>query len=508
MKPSKINNKISGYLTVFLTLILAALLPLCMLLIEGVRIRAIYFEAECVSDIGINSIFAEYHRELFKQYNIFAVDCSYGTNYASEVNTEQHLKEYLDRNISYENIFLSEYMYRDYMGLYVNDAELTKVSFLTDEKGSVLKKSAVDAVKDDIGIETLEQLKEWLSSVESENLDMRNAAEEKRLLDEEIEELVEEAQSDDEEEIIKEDGTIEIVPISYEPYVSPTNSLEDKRNKGIIKYVVENTEELSCKSLNTEGLISARIESGNINKGNFNQDDTSSLQEITESFFFNEYLLRYMNCYVNINDGQAENVSALKALDYEIEYLIAGKASDLDNLRSVINRLCMLREAANAVYIFSDEIKCKEAEVLAAIIAVLVQAPDIEPLLRDSILLGWAYAESLYDIRVLLAGGRVPLIKDEKTWHYSLQGALEANDSEYGDCKEGLSYEDYMRIFMLLTNEDTLTERAMNIIEANIRLTEGNKAFRLDACISEAEVAVKIASTYGYSCEVTRKKAY
>lgn len=418
----KINRKMSGYLTVFLALILAVLLPLCLTLIEGARIRAIYFEAECVTDIGINSIFAEYHRELFAQYNIFAIDSSYGTIYSGKNNTEQHLKEYLERNMSYEDVFLSDFIYRDFMGLYMNNAELTNVSFLSDYNGAVFRKSASDAIKDDIGIELLEQLNEWISIVESECLYTRNVGEEKHNLDEKIEELVDEAQSDDEIEIIREDGTIEIVEVSYEPYENPTEVLETKRREGVLKYVVDNTDELSKKVLDTKNLFISRVEAGNISKGNISMEDMSVLRQIEERFFFQEYLLKYMGYYGDSNPNNA--------LEYQIEYLIAGNTSDLENLRSVANKLCLMREAANAVYIFSDETKCAEAELLAAVIATFVQAPDIEPFLKDSILLGWAYAESLYDLKTLLSGGKVPLIKDEETWHYSLQGALAADDND------------------------------------------------------------------------------
>jgi len=496
----KSDKKISGYLTVFLALVLAILLPLCLTLIEGVRIRAIYFETECIADIGINSIFAEYHRELLNQYNIFAIDSSYGTLYSDKSNTEQHLMEYMEKNMSFDNLFLSEYIYRDFMGLHMNNAEMTKISYLSDYGGEVFRECAVDAIKSDAGLEVLQHIREWISVIEAENIAIRNVEEEKHILDEKIETLVDEAQSDDEAEIIMEDGTIKIVEISYEPYESPTEALELKRNEGILQHIADDTDELSDKTLNTENLIISRMKQGNISEGNMPRHEISALHRIEEKVFFDEYLLRYMGYYGNTDISDA--------LEYQIEYLLAGDSADLNNLRSVANRLCMMREAANAIYIFSDETKCAEAKFMAAIIAALVQAPDIEPLLKDSILLGWAYAESLYDIKNLFAGGKIPLIKDEETWHYSLESALALNDNGAENCEQGLTYEDYLRIFMFLTDEDTLTERAMNLIEADIRLTEGNEAFRLDACIPSAEIKVNTDSLFGYSCEVIREKSY
>ena len=82
------REKQNGYLTVYLALVLAVMLSLYLALIEGVRSNAIRLEAECVTDIGLNSVMAEYHRELLNRYNLFAVDSSYGTARAGSSNVE------------------------------------------------------------------------------------------------------------------------------------------------------------------------------------------------------------------------------------------------------------------------------------------------------------------------------------------------------------------------------------------------------------------------------------
>ena len=68
----------NAYLTITLALCLAVILSLFLTLIDGVRRNGARLEAECVTDIGLQSIMAEYHRELMKQYNLFAIDSSYG----------------------------------------------------------------------------------------------------------------------------------------------------------------------------------------------------------------------------------------------------------------------------------------------------------------------------------------------------------------------------------------------------------------------------------------------
>ena len=74
----------NAYLTVYLTLCLAVILSLFLALIDGARRNGARLEAEIVTDIGLQSIMAEYHRELMKQYNLFAIDTSYGTEQQGE----------------------------------------------------------------------------------------------------------------------------------------------------------------------------------------------------------------------------------------------------------------------------------------------------------------------------------------------------------------------------------------------------------------------------------------
>ncbi len=493
------NRKSPAYLTVYLALTMTIMLSLCLVLIEGARKNAIRLETECVTDIGLNSTLAEYHRELFRQYNLFAIDSSYGTAHAAKENTLQHFKGYVEKNLSTEDIFLSDFLYRDFLAMSLQETDLTKVSLFTDDKGAVFRRQAVDAVKEDTGLAVLEDLKKWMEVVDAQELDTRDIAAEKQKIDDQMEEIIEEeeeALQREAEANAKEGEEVEEVDI---PFENPTKGLEDKRKEGILKMTVDDPDHLSTRTLPLETLIMNRMEQGNVNRGNFSLEEVSWAEQLLERFLFQEYLLRYMGHY-----GKEDESAAIW---YQAEYLIVGKECDVDNLRSVANRLCLMREAANAVYLFSDEVKCAEAELLATLIAALIRVPDIAPLLKVSLLLGWAYAESLYDVETLLSGGKIPLMKDEETWHYSLQGALQAETKDGGQ-SEGLSYEDYLRIFMMLTDLDTLTGRAMNVIEADIRQTPGNRYFRMDGCYDRIEIFMQIKSAYGYECEITRQKGY
>ena len=482
----------NAYLTVYLALCLAVILSLFLTLLEGARRNGARLEAECVTDIGMQSIMAEYHRELMKQYNLFAIDSSYGTAACGKANTEAHLRRYLSMNLDYSDIFLSNFLYRDFLALDVAQVELTKLSILTDYGGAVFRSDAVDAVKADVGLDLLQELQGWMQKVEVNGLEKGEEEARKQELDREIREWVD-----------TYDGTpVEVGEDEWEKasVKNPTSQLEAQKRLGLLRLVVEDEAGLSANALNTDLLISKRMERGQVSHGNIEQKTYTEAQSLTERFLFQEYLLRYMSRYKKENDKNA--------LRYQIEYLIAGKGNDVENLKGVVHRLCALREAANAAYLMSNEVKKAEIKVVALAACTLIALPGLTPLLEAAILLAWAYAESVYDVKTLLAGGKVPLLKNDGSWHYSLSAALSGSLQDGTTGGEGLSYEDYLRIFMMLTDKDILTARSMDMVEADIRRTPGNAAFRLDGCFRTVEARIGLRSAYGFQYELVRKKSY
>ena len=511
----------NAYITVYLALCVTLILSLCLTLIEGVRRNGARLETEIAADISLQSVMAEYHRELFYQYNIFAVDSSYGTALPGRANTERHLEYYLEKNLNFQDVFLGSLFYRDFFALSPENASLTKVSILTDGGGAVFRSCAADAIRDDTGLKLLSELQEWLQVIEVNGLDERDIEEEKSGLDGEIQEY-----DGMEFDIGEEEAYVLRV-------INPTDSLEEQRSKGILKLVLGEDGELSGNAIHAEGLILDRMNQGKINQGNIAVVQLSEGEQLLERFFFQEYLMRYMGHY-----GQESDEDALR---YQIEYLVTEGESDVDNLRAVLKRICAIREVANTLYLYSDTEKRGVAELAAALVCDLALVPELAPILEAAILLGWAYAESIYDIKILLAGGKVPLLKDSETWHYDLDSALSGmyesqedqipqklqdkqnrqagqedqipqklQDKQEGqdETGTGLSYEDYLRIFMMCTDMDTLTARAMNMVEADIRLTPGNADFRLDGCYAGLEAFLEIGSGYGFDFGITRQKFY
>lgn len=477
-------RKENGYLTVYMTLCISVILSLCLTMIEGARRNGAAMEASCVADIGLQSVFAEYHRQLLEQYNLFAIDSSYGTTEPGTYNTEAHLLYYMEKNLDMEDVFLSSFFYRDFLGLRVDGIEVTGVSILTDENGAVFRRRAAEAIQDDIGLSALTELKEWLEAIEVNGLDTVKTQQEKAETDKRISEYEYEDEKGEQHVGVE----------------NPTIVLEEKRRLGILKLVVGDESQLSQNTLDTSGLVYERMQQCKISQGNLAPAESVWAEEMVERFFFQEYLLRYMGRY-----GKEDEKDALR---YQIEYLVVGNENDTDNLRSVANRICALREAANAAYLFSDSEKRLEAELAATVICSIFALPAIAPVLEAALILGWAYAESVYDVKTLFSGGRIPLMKDKNSWHYGLETALSGELQDSTGEGSGMNYEDYLRVFMTLTGLEKLTGRAMNMVEADIRMTEGNAAFCLDSCYDCVEFDIRMSSSFGYKYQLIRKRAY
>ena len=138
--------------------------------------------------------------------------------------------------------------------------------------------------------------------------------------------------------------------------------------------------------------------------------------------------------------------------------------------------------------------------------------PEIAPLISLVLKACWAFGESVVDIRSLLGGGKVPLLKDDSSWQLSLgqlPRLLEA-DSAAQENRNGLDYQWYLRILLLMESEEKITGALMDLTEYNMRIYKGRSSFRLDSCVEAAEMHLtariqkhrfSVAGSYGYDME-------
>lgn len=472
-----------GYLTVFLSLILTVMISLCLTLLLGARENTRCMEIECVTDIAMNNILAEYHRELLKQYNLFFIDTSYGTPEASFQNTAKHLREYIDENMSGEKVFLS-IVYRDPLKLKLDGLEITEVSAAPDDGGAVLRRQAVDVMYQRVGISYLEQIQNWLLTVQEYELDSRDVFAEQKEASAALEEW--------NGNMVTADGAEQQVTIK-----NPAEKVTSVWEAGALNFVVGRVSELSTAGILAESCLSAR----ELLTGTGINPTLSFADGWWEQLIFQEYIMAYTGHYT-----EQKEESCLK---YQTEYILSGKDSDIENLKNVVYTILAIRAAANLVYLLSDKEKMQMAEVAATIFATLLTIPEAAVVFQVLLILTWAMAESLYDVQQLLAGRRVSLLKSKTEWHYSLEGMLDlGNNDEEAKDKNGLLYEDYLRILLCFQEKKIMTYRLMDIMEMDIRMTPGNQYFRMDGCIDSLKAAIQFSGRDGKVYHIERRYGY
>ena len=96
-----------------------------------------------------------------------------------------------------------------------------------------------------------------------------------------------------------------------------------------------------------------------------------------------------------------------------------------ENLEASVLRLTALRQGMNLAHILRDPVKREEARSLAIVIAGGTGMAPLAAVLSFFIMTVWALGEALADVRCLLEGGKVPLVKSSSQWKLDLQVQLE-----------------------------------------------------------------------------------
>ncbi|MCR4893047.1 MAG: DUF5702 domain-containing protein [Lachnospiraceae bacterium] len=465
------RDRAEAVITVFLSLILAVLLSLIGAVISSIRYSVARARTEMVMNMGLMSIFAEYNRELLDQYDLYFIDTSYGSGKPSIAAATEHLKDYMAFNCSpSKNLML--FNVSDMAGLSVDDAHIDLWSYATDQGGRVFKRQAIHSIKDRYGLSIIDGLKENLEEYNNSGIS---------------EEDVDKKRAEIEAELSGEDMSLG---------GNPVQSVFDKR-PGILNLILNSGMECSDKELKLDGLTSYRDNQSGIGVVRPDEDPDSFVNEL----LFNEYLSWKMSCYTDKKkDGPCS---------YELEYILSGENTDRANLRGAVKAILIMREAADTIAVLNDKGKKAQANTLGFVISLLLLSPDLAEAIGTMILLAWGFAEAVMDVRALLSGERVPLLKGEDNWQLTSIGDLFFFLSKKPKkCDKGLSYKDYLKLQLALKNSTDKVSRALDVIEMNLRETEGNGGFRMDGCVDYMQAEAALVSSYGFEFTIRREFAY
>ena len=72
----------------------------------------------------------------------------------------------------------------------------------------------------------------------------------------------------------------------------------------------------------------------------------------------------------------------------------------------------------------------------------------------------------------------------------------------------GLSYEQYLSGMLYMEGSTLKTKRTMDVMEMNVRLSDGGSHFRMDQCIDSMQLSVRAAAAGGYICTMETAVTY
>lgn len=253
------------------------------------------------------------------------------------------------------------------------------------------------------------------------------------------------------------------------------------KKRGILSLVLPKNAVISEAKMNLDRAVSGRT----LERGIGGRELSGSWYD---QVLMNRYLTHYLTDYTD--------EAADRGLNYELEYLIGGKSEDCANLKIAVAEILGIREAMNLASIVLMPERQSEALVLATLLAGVTVNPLIIEAVKYGILAAWAFAESVLDLRALLAGEKVAMMKSEVEWTSDLDVIPELL-SGFAKAKSspgGKNYRDYLSLLLFFHSAEKLAMRTMDVQEAAIRRISGYENFRMDCVICEAEVCC----TYSY----------
>ncbi|MFT4106830.1 MAG: DUF5702 domain-containing protein [Lacrimispora sp.] len=332
----------------------------------------------------------------------------------------------------------------------------------------------------------------------------------------EVEEIISEWDDDDDEEDDGPDeeelwGSVEEIWQKIRiPALPYSNGVKDPEKQKLLEQV---------EGFVQSGLMNLVLPEGSeISKGvlDFTEFPSASLEEgqaemdgLVDRILFQEYCDQFLTDFLSEED---------KEVKYELEYLIAGKNTDEENLKKAVGDILMVREGMNLIHILSDRQKRDEAKALANVITGSVGLLPLAGVVAFFIMSVWALGESIIDVKMLLEGKKAAFVKTKETWNLSLTGLLELGST--GTCpggdgdEKGMSYSGYLKLLLFIGNGETHRYRLMDVIQMNI--CRKQQGFRMAHCVYQAEIKGTANARHMffggrdpyYRMEVRTEKAY
>lgn len=475
-----------------MTCILAFSSAIC----ESIRFRGARISAVCAGDAAIESVVSKYDVKLFEEFGVL------GCYYESTGDLTDSVAGDIEKNLYPEKEFLL-LKNTDFWKLGIEEVVAEEYSLMTDAGGEEFFKQAVLYAKNNIGVNLVEMLVDYANNNEDPDKVEEYFETEEQETEKQIQEYEKQAENEELEKDYEYSG--EIIEVDE----SPVDTVKLIKQRGILALVIPENNAISGNFVDLTACVSQR----SLREGSGSINNESSL---TDKAMYIEYLTEM---FTDFNS----NSSSSEGFNYQLEYCIGGKETDEANMKFVVNRLLLIREAANFTYLMTDSNKKSQA---LAVAAGLVGATGIQPLVeavKYAILLAWAYAESIMDVRNLLSGGSTALIKTADNWKLGIENLANIASAGSGPVQEkyGLDYTSYLKLLLMFHTKEELVMRSMDLVELRMQQIYDAPEYKLDCLLTSVSIRVYYCSqplflkfgfmkSFGYDTDfdVTTKYTY
>ena len=492
------GRSVKGSMTVFLSLLLVFILVLNLMLLESARVPGIRLADEAAGNAAANSIQASYIRQLFDEYGLLFYDGGQGSGWIDTDAIEASVTEVFLKNRTESSLFGGSLFRASFAS-----ASVLEMTAATDYRGTGFIRNAAAYYPYEAAGDLLQEIREALSlfgkgnaakadadgqdreredtdwstygirsHFKEENLRQPGAAllQPERLRSSAA--LLQDEEDGNEEPVFDEER--------YEEAIgeSPIGDVDQIKAKGWLSLVLPPNSTVSGRHFDPADFPSTAAEDLRLPE--------DGLPTVLEKVAFNEYLLATFSNYLESRRSDTAQ--------YEIEYILYGKDSDEANLKTALDRIMWMREGANILYLYGSPVRREEAMLLASAMTGWAGIPLLTILTQASLIAAWAYAESILDVRTLLSGRKVPIVKTDEGWTLSLKGIagfLKGQAVEAKSTETGMDYRGFLRLLLYLKDASDSAYRAMDMIQLYLRRYDQN------FCMANALYSMKVRITSG-----------
>lgn len=449
-------------ITIFSLLSMLLVASLLFTLLEGTRYQEMKRLSQLQTNLAVESFFAGYNAYLWNEYHLLAVE---------KMEMEEKLMTAANGRNSEElsgvNVF----------GFSVKNMNVKGYTLLTDGNGAAYIKAVSAYMEKNIVYEAVTSIYEQYEILkglqEESGFDVS-------IISEALEGIKEAAEEEIEGKNVESGKMYQNSDYQTTSVGDAQNLLKEAENimkKDVLTLVLKDVDSISTEELDLSDVVSKR---------NLQQGENSDVEEVEwmDKILLQQYFRNYMSNYSQQKDG--------RCLLYELEYLIAGKSTDYENLKGVVTQLLAIRGAANFAYLLSDEVKMQEVTLLATTLIGATLNPILLELVKTALLTAWAFAESVLDVRALLQGKNISLLKNSDLWTLDIEdiGSISKDFAVAKESSVGISYEGYLGILLLFQENNTLAMHAMDVQEAAVRKGCDYSGFQMDGLVVWADVEI------------------